>query len=191
LCGGGGATYSVGFWDSVGTSIALAVLAGTTDLICGRHFTLASGGTLTVTSGGASITGNSTITGTLGVTGLITATGGVVINGGAAAVGAIFKGAGGGFSIQLITGSSNDFSINNVANTSSVITVPTGTEHVYVTKRLFIGAMASTNSADGTFGLSNSSAPGGNPTAGGFLWVESGALKYRGTSGTVTTLATA
>lgn len=36
-----------------------------------------------------------------------------------------------------------------------------------------------------------SAAPGSNPSAGGFLYVESGALKYRGSSGTVTTIANA
>lgn len=34
-------------------------------------------------------------------------------------------------------------------------------------------------------------APGSNPTGGGYLYVESGALKYRGSSGTATTLAAA
>lgn len=34
-------------------------------------------------------------------------------------------------------------------------------------------------------------APTGNPTAGGYLYIEGGALKYRGTSGTVTTIAPA
>lgn len=33
--------------------------------------------------------------------------------------------------------------------------------------------------------------PLGNPTDGGFLYVQSGALKYRGSSGTITTLAPA
>jgi hypothetical protein len=33
------------------------------------------------------------------------------------------------------------------------------------------------------------SAPSGNPASGGFLYVDSGALKYRGSSGTVTTIA--
>jgi hypothetical protein len=33
--------------------------------------------------------------------------------------------------------------------------------------------------------------PTGNPTGGGFLYVEAGALKYRGSSGTVTTIANA
>lgn len=34
-------------------------------------------------------------------------------------------------------------------------------------------------------------APGSNPSGGGYLYVESGALKYRGSSGTVTTIANA
>ena len=37
----------------------------------------------------------------------------------------------------------------------------------------------------------NSTAPSSNPTGGGYLYVEAGALKYRGSSGTVTTIANA
>lgn len=44
--------------------------------------------------------------------------------------------------------------------------------------------------AKGVF-LANATIPTGNPTAGGFLYVEAGALKYRGSSGTVTTLGPA
>ena len=39
--------------------------------------------------------------------------------------------------------------------------------------------------------VANGTAPGSNPTNGGYLYVESGALKYRGSSGTVTTIANA
>jgi hypothetical protein len=39
--------------------------------------------------------------------------------------------------------------------------------------------------------IKNGVAPGSNPTSGGYLYVESGALKYRGSSGTVTTIANA
>jgi hypothetical protein len=39
--------------------------------------------------------------------------------------------------------------------------------------------------------VANATAPGSNPTGGGYLYVESGALKYRGSSGTVTTIANA
>jgi hypothetical protein len=39
--------------------------------------------------------------------------------------------------------------------------------------------------------IANGTAPSGTPTGGGILYVESGALKYKGSSGTVTTIATA
>jgi hypothetical protein len=39
--------------------------------------------------------------------------------------------------------------------------------------------------------IANGTAPSANPTGGGYLYVESGALKYRGSSGTVTTIANA
>lgn len=48
-----------------------------------------------------------------------------------------------------------------------------------------------TNSSTKNIGIGNGTAPTGNPTGGGFLWVEAGALKYRGSSGTVTTVALA
>jgi hypothetical protein len=50
---------------------------------------------------------------------------------------------------------------------------------------------AQANMAAGNFYIANGTAPGGNPSGGGFLWIESGALKYRGSSGTVTTIANA
>lgn len=40
-------------------------------------------------------------------------------------------------------------------------------------------------------GIANGTAPSGTPTGGGVLYVEAGALKYKGTSGTVTTIANA
>jgi hypothetical protein len=45
--------------------------------------------------------------------------------------------------------------------------------------------------SDAVLLLANATAPGSNPTGGGYLYVESGALKYRGSSGTVTTIANA
>lgn len=44
---------------------------------------------------------------------------------------------------------------------------------------------------DGWLFVKNTTAPGSNPTGGGYLYVESGALKYRGSGGTVTTLGAA
>lgn len=43
----------------------------------------------------------------------------------------------------------------------------------------------------GIFIANASTVPTGNPTGGGFLYVEAGALKYRGSSGTVTTIGVA
>jgi hypothetical protein len=43
----------------------------------------------------------------------------------------------------------------------------------------------------GYIAISDTSAPGGTPSGGGYLYVESGALKYKGSSGTVTTIANA
>ena len=45
--------------------------------------------------------------------------------------------------------------------------------------------------ADAWLNIYNSTAPSSNPSGGGYLYVESGALKYRGSSGTVTTIAPA
>jgi hypothetical protein len=39
--------------------------------------------------------------------------------------------------------------------------------------------------------MQNGTAPAANLTGGGILFVEAGALKYRGSSGTVTTIAPA
>jgi len=39
--------------------------------------------------------------------------------------------------------------------------------------------------------LLNQTAPSGTPSGGGYLYVESGELKYKGSSGTVTTIAAA
>lgn len=45
---------------------------------------------------------------------------------------------------------------------------------------------------NGNIKLPNSGAiPASNPNSGGYLYVENGALKYRGSSGTVTTIAPA
>ena len=43
----------------------------------------------------------------------------------------------------------------------------------------------------GTVNLTNTTAPTANMTGGGILYVEAGALKYRGSSGTITTIGPA
>ena len=44
---------------------------------------------------------------------------------------------------------------------------------------------------DGWVQIASATAPASNSAVGGYLYVESGALKYRGSSGTITTLGAA
>jgi hypothetical protein len=64
----------------------------------------------------------------------------------------------------------------------------------FVFKLMAAGAGASEAlriKSDKVLFIANGTAPGSNPVGGGYLVVESGALKYRGSSGTVTTLGAA
>lgn len=54
-----------------------------------------------------------------------------------------------------------------------------------------VDANAKYRFANGFMKIDNAAAPGSNPSGGGYLFVEGGALKYRGSSGTVTVIAPA
>lgn len=56
---------------------------------------------------------------------------------------------------------------------------------------MYLGVMTRPASLVGGIVIKNGTAPSANPSGGGALYVESGALKYRGSSGTVTTIANA
>jgi hypothetical protein len=56
---------------------------------------------------------------------------------------------------------------------------------------LLVGMTTIATSSAKTVHIANGTAPTANPSGGGVLYVESGALKYRGSSGTVTTIANA
>jgi hypothetical protein len=58
-------------------------------------------------------------------------------------------------------------------------------------KNLGIGMNAFGNGAGVIAIANNTAAPSSNPIGGGYLYVDNGALKYRGSSGTVTTIANA
>ena len=62
------------------------------------------------------------------------------------------------------------------------------------TKLSVVSDFASSASSTGYgawLNIGNSSAPGSSPTAGGYLYAEAGALKWRGSAGTITTIAVA
>jgi len=53
-------------------------------------------------------------------------------------------------------------------------------------------SVSSVGAGNGVLGIANATTvPTSNPSGGGILYVESGALKFRGSSGTVTTIANA
>lgn len=59
-----------------------------------------------------------------------------------------------------------------------------------LTGNLGIGGASFSSSTYAIF-LANDSAPSGTPSGGGLIFVEAGALKYKGSSGTVTVLGVA
>jgi hypothetical protein len=67
---------------------------------------------------------------------------------------------------------------------SSLAVVPGG-------GNLGVGVVAFGTSANGVIGIVNGTAPASSPAGMGQLYVEAGALKYRGSGGTVTTLGPA
>lgn len=56
---------------------------------------------------------------------------------------------------------------------------------------LLLGMTTIATSSAKTLHMANATVPTANPTGGGVLYVEAGALKYRGSSGTITTIANA
>jgi hypothetical protein len=114
--------------------------------------------------------------------GLAVSTGGIAVNGGTSTFQAISTA--GNIDIAStfgITGSGGTLLKNNAGQ----LQLLDGSNLVK------FGTMPSTNGQAGTLCITNSSAPAGNPTGGGFVYVEAGALKYRGSSGTVTIIAPA
>jgi hypothetical protein len=98
-----------------------------------------------------------------------------------------------GFSTGSLSGATNNFGFyGDVASASGRWNLyMNGTANNYLAGNLLIGMTTVATSSAKTLHIGNGTAPTANPTAGGVLYVESGALKYRGSSGTVTTIANA
>lgn len=96
------------------------------------------------------------------------------------------------FQVQPTTGDFFFFDANAVTRPFRV--VPASPEHAFRVEPsgVAVGGVGSFGGGVKVLFLANrTTAPTSNPVGGGILYVEAGALKYRGTAGTVTTLALA
>lgn len=100
----------------------------------------------------------------------------------------------------ISTGSNNVIIGSNVTGLSSslastiIIATGAGAKRVFIDSSANVGlsgVVAFGTSAANVIGIPNGTAPSSSPATMGQLYVESGALKYRGSSGTVTTLGVA
>jgi hypothetical protein len=146
--------------------------------------------------------------GNFGAGGLITATTGFINNDltGSSSIGFVIRGAAGQSANLQEWQNSGGTAIANVSSTGtitstqylkslgfralsddSVIFISAGSRNL----QLF-SATSSVGGGNGVLGIANATTvPTSNPTGGGILYVEAGALKYRGSSGTITTLGAA
>jgi len=86
------------------------------------------------------------------------------------------------------------FYVDGIAVDDGILTINNGTNGVvYIapSRNVGIGIGTFGTSAVNVLGLANATAPTTSPAGMGQLYVEAGALKYRGSSGTVTTIAAA
>jgi hypothetical protein len=104
---------------------------------------------------------------------------------------------GGGVNIPTGTLAAQAITCTSI-NASSTISISSGGLNVtggdiFINSSGFlrVGAMGSVNASALNMLFSNGAAPTGNPTGGVYIWAEGGALKARGTGGTVTTIAPA
>jgi hypothetical protein len=167
-----GGTYYVGVDSSTGGAFGATAY----DMI---HFLPTGRGLSTVISGSGVVTRVSS-TG-LAVTGALSSTGAVTvadrIN---ASVNFDFRGAG---DVYTTLATSSIFYIRDLSNNTILAVRESG--------NVGVGTSSFGTSAAKVIGIANGTAPSSSPAGMGQLYVESGALKYRGSSGTVTTIANA
>jgi hypothetical protein len=141
--------------------------------------------TLTGTVGGASLTLSSLTTGRVtyaGTSGLLQDSANLTFNGTLLTANALTV-------TNAVTVSNG--TVNGLAylNASKILTA--GTAIVFDGQNLGVGATSFGTSANRVLGLGNATVPTTSPVGMGQIYVEAGALKYRGSSGTVTTVAPA
>lgn len=172
-----GYIYAIGGWDGDLSSAANTVyyasvprvkIAGAVDLLGGVSGAL---GDAPGDTGSAIYAGSLYSSGKLEVVGNTELWGGLSVSG----------------PVSILTSSTGDTPILNIAGSTNtpIFSVQSGGNIGFGTSTQF-------GSGTGVLAIANATVvPTANPTGGGVLYVDSGALKYRGSSGTVTTVAAA
>jgi hypothetical protein len=144
--------------------------------------------TLTAATNAATFTGAVSVSSTTASTS--TSSGALVVSGGVGVAGSIYAGT--SFRAPAGSGSTPGFAFATETNTGLFVPYSEWMQTV-VGGTSVCGFLRNYNGATGGLVFINNltTAPTSNPSGGGFLYVEAGALKYRGTSGTVTTIANA
>ncbi len=97
-----------------------------------------------------------------------------------------------GFSTGLLNQNTDTAVGRNAAGVAEINNGTLGSFRDLITRNHSINGVGSYGGGVGVLGMLNATTnPSTNPTGGGVLYVDSGALKYRGSSGTVTTIAAA
>lgn len=93
------------------------------------------------------------------------------------------------WAVQLVNDETNNLNITDSVNgKTALVAIPAAA----AASLQLVGATAALGGGVGVIGITNATTvPGTNPTGGGVLYAEGGALKWRGSSGTVTPIAAA
>jgi hypothetical protein len=208
ITGGSGATLT-GCYSSGNDAIAYRVTSAATGVVLTAPREVSPGGTATasvsVAAGcQATLIGAEVVTATslaAGTTRVLDRSE-LTIGGGGSAVNATDRGATTNFAayvlrtagadrwaLQMVNNSTNDVRLTDSANGNVVLVAESRATNTNVQ---LLSATKAFGGGVGVLGIANASTvPSTNPAGGGVLYVESGALKYRGSGGTITTLGAA
>lgn len=93
------------------------------------------------------------------------------------------------WAVQMVNDTTENLNVTDSANgKTALVAIPAAA----AASLQLVGGTPALGGGVGVIGVTNSTTvPGTNPTGGGVLYAEGGALKWRGSSGTVTTIAVA
>lgn len=174
--------WNTGTSYSSGSALTAAIISGIgNDLrtwggnVDGGGYTLANVAAMTVTTHNATTVNATTVNATnINASGVISATGSGYV------------------STNHINSPSSQLTLDTASHAYDIVAGPNALVVKATTANIGINTFSAFGSGAGVIGIANrTTAPTTNPSGGGVLYCESGALKYRGSSGTVTTIAPA